>query len=137
MLTFSTNMLPSTVILPLLFSLIWLAFLSTFASLPTYTWTYIHDHEVFLLITEQPYYRINLPFQIPFQLFLFIFLPYRFRFKFLGLKYTCIILLSSSHCLTGMTLSFSSFHSLATAVAILLAETFTLASSLSSVLFSS
>ena len=46
---------------------------------------------------------------------------------FHGKIYTCIILLSSSHCLTGMTLSFSSFHSFATTVATLLAETFTLA----------
>ncbi|KAJ0836451.1 hypothetical protein HanRHA438_Chr16g0767101 [Helianthus annuus] len=49
----------------------------------------------------------------------------------------CISLLSSNHCFTGMTLSFSSFHSLATVVATRLAETFALASSLSNVLFSS
>lgn len=50
---------------------------------------------------------------------------------------TCKNLRSSSHCLTGMTLSLSSFHSFATTAATRFAETLALASSLSRVLFSS
>jgi hypothetical protein len=50
---------------------------------------------------------------------------------------TCKNLRSSSHCLTGITLSLESFHSLATTEATLFAVTFARASSRSSVLFSS
>lgn len=49
----------------------------------------------------------------------------------------CKNLLSSSHCLTGMTLSLASFHSLATTVATLFAVTFARANSLSRVFRSS